>query len=57
MGKHSRCIIGISGNDMRYQELHKKLSNVDEVIIMHILPKDGTVRAAWINAMLKDVKQ
>ena len=57
MGKHSRCIIGISSNDMRYQELHKKLSDVGEVIIMHILPKDGTVRAAWINAMLKDVKQ
>ena len=24
MGKHSRCVIGIWDNDMRYPELHKK---------------------------------
>ena len=46
MRKHSRCVIGICDNDMRYQELHKKHSNVDGDIIMHKLPKDGAVRAA-----------
>ena len=55
MGKHSRYVIGICDNGMRYSELHKKDSNVDGDI-MHILPKDGTGRAARIKT-LKDVKQ
>ena len=50
MGKHSRCVTGICDNDIRYPELHKKHSNVDEDIV-HKLPKDGAVRAAWINAI------
>ena len=30
MGKHSRCVIDICDNDMRYSpELHKKHSNMD----------------------------
>ena len=49
MGKHSICVIGVCYNDMRYPELHKKGSNVDGDIVMHKLPKDGTIRAAWIN--------
>ena len=57
MGKHSRYVFGIRDNDMQYPELHKKHSNVDRGIIMHILPIDGVVRAAWANAILKDVKQ
>ena len=57
MGKHCRCAIGICYNDMRYPELHKKDSNVDGDIIMYKLLKDGAVRAAWINAILKDRKQ
>ena len=57
MGKHSRCVIGICNNDMRYPELHKKHSNVDGDIIMHLLPKDGAVSVALINAILKSVKQ
>ena len=57
MGKYSRCVTGICDNDMRYLELHKKHSNVDGDIIMHKLPKDGAVRAAWINAILKERKQ
>ena len=57
MGKHSRCVIGICNNDMRYPELHKKHSNVDGDIIMHLLPKDGAVIVALINAILKGVKQ
>ena len=56
MGKHSWYVIGICDNGMRYSELHKKDSNVDGDIIMHILPKDGTGRAARIK-ILKDVKQ
>ena len=46
MGKHSRFVIDICDNDMQYQELHKKRSNVDEDIIMHKFPKDGAVKAA-----------
>ena len=57
MGKHCRCAIGISDNDMWYPELHKKDSNVDGEIIMHKLLKDGAVRPAWINVILKDRKQ
>ena len=57
MRKHFRCVIGICDNDMRYPKLHKKHSNVDGDIIMHKLSKDGAVRAAWINAILKDRKQ
>ena len=52
MGKHCRCAIGICDNDM-----HKKNSNVDGDIIVYKLLKDGAVRAAWINAILKDRKQ
>ena len=29
MWKHSRCVIGVCGNDMRYPELHNKHINVD----------------------------
>ena len=57
MGKHSRCVIDICDNDMQYPEMHKKLSNVDGGIIMHKLPKDGAVKATWINAILKGRKQ
>ena len=57
MGKHSRCVIDICDNDMQYPELHKKHSNVDGDIIMHKLPKDGAIRVAWINAVLKGRKQ
>ena len=46
MGKHSRCVIDISNNDMQYTEPHRKHSNVDGGIIMHKLPKDGSVKAA-----------
>ena len=46
MGKHSRCVIGIYENYIKYPELHKKCSNVDGDIIMHKLPKDGTVKVA-----------
>ena len=56
MGKNSRCVIGICDNDMPYPERHKKHSNVDGDIIMHKLPKDEAVRAAWINAILKGRK-
>ena len=57
MGKYRRCVIGIYDNDMQYPELHKKHSNVDGDIIMHKLIKDGAVKAAWINTILKDIKQ
>ena len=57
MGKHSTCVVGICDNDMQYPELHKKHSNVDGDVIMHILPKHGAVRAARINVILKDLKQ
>ena len=57
MGKHSRCVIGICDNGMRYPKLHKKNSNVDGDIIMHKLPKDGAVRTAWTNTMLRVRKQ
>ena len=57
MRKHSRCVISICSNDMLYPELHKKHSNVDRYTIMHKLPKDGAVRTAWINAIIKDRKQ
>ena len=43
-------------NDMQYPDLHKNHSNVDGDIIISKLPKDGSVRAAWINAKLKDRK-
>ena len=57
MGKHFRCVIDICDNDMQYPELHKKHSNVDGDIIMHKLPKDGAVKASWINIILKGRKQ
>ena len=31
--------------------------NVDGDIIMHKIPKDGAVKAAWINTILKGRKQ
>ena len=43
MGKHCRCATGICDNDIQYPE--------------HKLPKDGAVRAAWVNALVKDGKQ
>ena len=57
MGKHCRCVIDICDNDMQYPELHKKHSNVDGDIILHKLPKDGVVKAAWIKTILKGRKQ
>ena len=57
MGKHSRCVLGINDNDRWYPEQHKSHSNVDGDIIMHKLPKEGAVRAAWINTILKGRKQ
>ena len=30
MGKHSRCVFGVCDNNMRYPQLHKKHSNMDE---------------------------
>ena len=56
MGKHSRCVIGICDNDMRYPQLYKKHSDMDEYIIMHKLKKDGSVRDAWINAIINGRK-
>ena len=56
MGNYSRCVIDICDNDMQYSELDKKHSNVDGEIIMHKLPKDGAVKAAWINTILKGRK-
>ena len=53
MGKHSRCVTGICDNDIQCPELHKKHFNVDGDIIMHKLPKDGAVKAALINVILK----
>ena len=57
MEKHSRCVIDVCNNDMEYPELNKKHSNVDWDIIMYKLPKDGAVKAAWINTILKGRKQ
>ena len=60
MRKYSRCLIGISDNDMmRYPELHKKHSNVYGNFIIHTLAEDGdgAVRATWINAKWKGGKQ
>ena len=57
MGKHSRCAIDVCDNDMQYPELQKKHSNVDGDIIMHKLPNDESVNAAWINTKLKGRKQ
>ena len=42
---------------MQYPELHKKHSDMDRDIIVHKLPKDGAVKAAWINTILKDRKK
>ena len=57
MGKHSRCHIDICENYMQYPELHKKHSDVDGDIIMHQIPEDGVVKAAWIKTILKGRKQ
>ena len=57
MRKHSRCVIDICDNNMQYSELHKNHSNVDGDIIIHKLPKDGAVKAAWINRKLKSREQ
>ena len=56
MGKHSRCVIDMCDNDMQYSELHKKHRNVDGDIIMQKLAKDGAVKAARINEILKGRK-
>ena len=56
MGKHSICVTGVCDNDMRYPEQHKK-HNVDGDIVMHKLPTERAVTAAWINAILKGRKQ
>ena len=56
MGKHSRCVVDIFGNNIQYPELHKKYSDVGGDIIMHKLPKDQAVTAAWINIILKGRK-
>ena len=56
MGKRSRCVIDICDNYIQYPELHKKHSNVDGDIITHKLPKDGAVKVAWINTILKAVE-
>ena len=56
MGKHSRCVTDICDNDIQHPQLHKKHSNVDGDIIMHKLPKDTAVKAAWINIILKGRK-
>ena len=57
MGKHSRCVIDIYNNEIQYPEMHKKHNNVDGDIIMYKLPKDGAVKAAWSNTILKGRKQ
>ena len=61
MGKHSRCVFGICDNDFWYVMItcntHSCIkSTVLGDTIMHKLPKDGAVRAAWIKAILKDRK-
>ena len=56
MGKHSRCV-DIRDNDMQYPGLQKKHSDMNWDIIMQKLPKDGAVKAAWINTILKGRKQ
>ena len=48
MGKPSRHVIDIYDNAIQYPELHKRHNNVDGDIIMHNLPKDGAVKAAWM---------
>ena len=57
MGKHSRCVIGICDNHMRYPGIYRKHNNADGHIIMHKLTKDGAVRVTWINTILKGRKQ
>ena len=57
MGKHSKCVTDICDSDMQYPELRKNHNNVDGDIIMHKLPKDGAVKAARINTILKGRKQ
>ena len=44
-------------NAMWYPELYKNYSNVNGDIIMHKLPKDGAVKGAWINLILKGTDQ
>ena len=57
MEKHCRCVFGICDNDMQCPGMYKKHSNVDRPIIMHKWTKNGAVRVAWINAILKGRKQ
>ena len=57
MEKHSRCVIDICDNGMQYQELLKKCTNVDGDIIMHKLPKNEAVKAAWINTIFEERQQ
>ena len=56
MGKHSRCVIDMCDNDMQYPVQHKKHSNVDGDIVRYKLPKDGAVKVAWVNTILKGRK-
>lgn len=56
MGKHTRCVIGVCDNDNRYPERMIKHSNVKGNIVMHSLPKDKDVRAAWVHQILKGRK-
>ena len=53
MGKHSRYVIDICDT----MTCNTQSSNVDRDIIMHQLPKDEAVKAAWINTILKGRKQ
>ena len=57
MGKYSRHVIDIFDNDMQYPELHKKHTNVNGDIVMYKLPKDGAVKAVWINSVSEGRKQ
>ena len=56
MGKHDRCVIGVCNNDKRYPQHMVTHSNVKGEIKMHSLPKDETIKAAWIHQILKGRK-
>ena len=56
MGKYYRRVIGICYNDMQYPKLHKNYNDKNGDII-YKLPKDGAVKAGWINTILKGKKQ
>ena len=56
MGKNSRCVNGVCNNDKRYPQHYVKHSIVKGDIIMHVLPKDETVRKTWVQQILKGTK-